>query len=757
MSEFSPPQTAALPRRLTTLYMAALGTIALLTILGQLVVQQAIVQLEGDSRIVNIAGRQRMLSQRLTRLTFELAYLGGPSHRNPSEQPVNTSAISLQAELATIIERDFDTWTKNHEGLQYGSEVLQLPGKNSESVSMLFSNLTPHFGALRKTIDSVLVRYSTAGEAVLESDARKELSFHSDAFLAGMDEIVTRIEQEARDRVNRLRWIERVLLFATMLVLLGEGLFVFSPAVASLSRSLTQLHAISDELEKEKVTAEKANMAKTDFLARVSHELRTPLHAILGMLGLVEQSKLPRIQRTQIRLANEAAASLLSLVDDLLDVASIEQGREIVLHPVNVNIHGLITSIAEVMKPMAIQKGLRFHLTLADALPTAVTVDADRMRQVLTNLLQNAIRYTTHGHVRCNVDTHTEASQVYLRMVVEDTGVGISQEDQDHVFESFNRGNHTDVSNAFGRGMGLGLSITQAMVTKLNGSISLISAVGIGSRFTVVLPIQLGPESKKSIASHENSVKPLPVKLAIAMASKPTALIVDDSRANLLVMQSYLKLLGYRTMSVSSLKESVRRVRRHHFDIVLMDRQLHDGDGLDFPKILGKDLSKKSTKVILVTAEIHLKPNGDGPLAPFANVLYKPVSLIQLKHAIDAANQGCQVREDELAGLAEPNFELLRQKLARHFLDGLSGEIISIQEMLTKKDFGGIAFAAHRLIGSAGNSGLSAMATLGAELHDAASKVKSREIEEVLAKLNQHLLRCRSAAPKSGHGVRRTP
>ena len=734
MSDSASPRSAVLARRLTILYMTALGTIALLTIIGQIAVQQAIIQLEGDSRIVNIAGRQRMLSQRLTRLTFELSCLEGLSPATPSDPVDGSSAISSQAAMASRIERDLETWTKNHEGLRYGSEVLLLPGKNSESVSKLFSNLNPHFGALQKNIESVLGRFHTVGETVLDLDTRKDLSFHSDAFLAGMDSIVTRIEQEARDRVNRLRWIETALLFATMLVLLSEGLFVFSPAVASLSRSLNELHCISDKLESAKVTAENANMAKTDFLARISHELRTPLHAILGMLGLVGQSKLQTEQRTQIRLANEASTSLLSLVNDLLDVASIEQGREILLHPVAVNIHSLINSTAEVMRPMAIQKGLQFHLSLDDVLPPIVTVDADRVRQVLTNLLQNAIRYTIQGHVHCTVDKQTDASQVYLRMVVEDTGVGISQEERNHIFESFNHGHHEDASNAFGRGLGLGLSITQAMVKKLDGSLTLISAVGKGSRFTVVLPIQLMPEGERPLASPSNPpmAETLLRKFATENSSKPTALIVDDAPTNLLLMQSYLKHLGYRTMSVSSLKESIRRVRKHHFDVVLLDRQLPDGDGMDF---LTSVLPLAATKVILVTADIHLRPSSDGPFAPFAAVLYKPVSLAQLKQAIDTPNKGGYSNSSMQPEIDAAGFNLLKKKLARHFFERLPGEIASIQELLAQSDYNGIAFIAHRLAGSAGNADLCALAKLGAQLHEAAIQGKTGDMEKVLAKL----------------------
>ena len=420
MPESIHPRTATLAKRLTILYMAALGAIALLTMIGQLVVQQAIIQLEGDSRIVNIAGRQRMLSQRLTRLTFEMAY--NKEHSKTTD--------SLQSDLAANVRTDLATWTQNHDGLQHGSEVLKLPGKNSRSVNRLFNQITPHFEALRRIIESTLIRSTQDGDQSdqgIDADIRSELGFQSDAFLAGMDDIVTRLEQEARDRVNRLRWIESALLFATIAVLVCEGLFVFSPSVASLTRSLTKLQQTSNELEKAKEAAEKANTAKTDFLARVSHELRTPLHAILGMLGLVEQSKLTFGQRFKIRLANEASTSLLSLVNDLLDVASIELGREIVLHLEEVDLQGLLRSTADVMRPMALQKGLQFHLKLEEALPSLVTVDADKVRQILTNLLQNAIRYTTSGQICCNASIKAEATQVCLQMSVQDTGIGISQ------------------------------------------------------------------------------------------------------------------------------------------------------------------------------------------------------------------------------------------------------------------------------------------------------------------------------------------
>lgn len=725
MHESTKLRTAAVAKRLTILYMAALGTIALLTIIGQFVVQQAIIRLEGDSRIVNIAGRQRMLSQRLTRLTYELAYSKQQSH----------APNSTQSDLAAHIRMDLKTWTENHEGLQHGSEDLRLPGLNSQSVEKLFNALTPHFRSLHGNIETTLVQFRANGEGGFDEAVRNELGYHSDAFLSGMDSIVTRLEEEARDRVSRLRWIETVLLIATIGVLVCEGLFVFSPAVASLNRTLIKLQSTSDELAESKDVAENANRAKTEFLARVSHELRTPLHAILGMLGLVEQGKLRSDQRDKIRLANEASTSLLSLVDDLLDVADIEQGREIVLHPVAVDLHRLISSTAEVMRPMAIQKGLRFELSFDKALPNFAFVDSDKVRQVLTNLLQNAIRYTTSGVVRCNVNILSIASKSCLQMEVEDTGIGISPNDQVRIFASFSRGNHTETSNAFGRGLGLGLAITQAMVKKLDGTLNLTSEVGKGSRFTVSFPIEICDAIDLKIASLANSSQPSPSMFGSVLSSRRTALIVDDSPTNLLVMRLYLKQLGYRTMSVSSLTDCLAKMRKHRFDIVLMDRHLPDGDGLDVARMCLGPNGHLSAKFFLVTAEIHLQPASNERLKAFSGVLHKPVSISQLRLALDSTIPCDIAQSNEWTEIATTDLDRLKQKLSRIFMDGFPRECDTIKGMFATGDYSGIEFVAHRLIGSAGNAGLSDIANLASGLQDAASKRDKKKIGHSLSQL----------------------
>ncbi len=725
MPESTKSRTAAMAKRLTVLYMAALGTIALLTILGQIVVQQAIIRLEGDSRIVNIAGRQRMLSQRLTRLTYELA------HSKQQSQPPD----STQSDLAASIRTDLITWAGNHNGLQYGSEDLQLPGQNSQSVDNLYNALTPHFKSLLGIIHSTLTQFESDGEGGLDDALRKQLGNQSDAFLSGMDSIVTRLEVEARDRVNRLRWIETALLIATISVLVCEGLFVFSPAAASLNRSLTVLQSTSDELEKSKDVAENANRAKTEFLARVSHELRTPLHAILGTLGLVEQSKLCSVHRDKIRLANEASTSLLSLVDDLLDVAAIEQGREIDLHPVVVDLYGLISSTAEVMRPMAIQKGLQFELNLDETMRQSAFLDSDKVRQILTNLLQNAIRYTKSGMVQCNGAVISHGSKCCLQLEVEDTGVGISQKDETQIFASFSGSDLTETSHAFGRGrgLGLGLAITQALVKRLSGTLSLTSEVGKGSRFTISIPIEIRGAIDSKVALVANHAESSARRFGPALSARPTALIVDDSPTNLWLMRSYLKKLGYRTMSVSSLTESLAKIRKHRFDVVLMDRHLPDGDGLDVVSRYSGPKWHLSANLFLITAEVHLQPASDERLKPFSGVLHKPVSIAQLSLALKSTVPGETASRHEWGVIGSSELDRLKQKLAGILLEGFPRELDTIKAMFATADYTGIEFVAHRLIGSAGNAGLSRIVALASQLHEGASTQDRRKIERALA------------------------
>jgi len=314
------------------------------------------------------------------------------------------------------------------------------------------------------------------------------------------------------------------LLAATLLVLFCEGLLVFSPAVASLRRTLDQLQAVTQQLSQAKEVAESANRAKSNFLTRLSHELRTPLHAILGMLGLLRRSSLKPPQQRHLQLTQQAAKTLQSLVNDLLDVAELEAEIEPKLSYEPIKLSNLVQQAIELMRPIADKKNLQMVSEVDPEFPNWISGDPNRLRQIVYNLLQNAIRYTDQGTIRCrcHVDASLDPPQYTLEF--SDTGCGIASENQEKIFESFERVGKSLPTEPFGHGLGLGLPITVTLVKAMGGHLSMESEVGRGTRISVHLPLQ--PMAPKARATK------LVENRSLTRQSRPLALVVDASKAN---------------------------------------------------------------------------------------------------------------------------------------------------------------------------------------------------------------------------------
>ncbi len=474
-------------RTITWLYILALCMVAMLTLTGQGLVQWSLASLQGDSTTVNIAGRQRMLSQRIPKIILALddnrrAIAAGRELQKEDELFEQRSLDELRAGLAT--------WRANHFGLANASKDVGLTRENSQTVEQLFEKIAPDFYQVEMIAQSVLEKTRNRSADVIDDDQRIELLARSDSFLASMDAIVAQYEFEARQRVIRLQYIERGLLLATLLVLVCEGLFIFSPAIASLNKAFERLNAVTNQLELAKENAEQASRAKTQFLARVSHELRTPLHAILGMLGLIRKGRLSSSQGQRVELAYTASRTLRHLVDDLLDVSSVESGAALSLQPVATDAQKLIDDCIRLMTPQAKRKGLSIYATHEISEKAWLLLDEFRLRQILINLLQNAIRYTQLGHIECRawMEHSTAATdyaeQLWLNIAVCDTGCGIAAEDQARIFENFVRLHPPESSRqTIGPRMGLGLPITASLVASMGGTISLKSSPGVGSTF----------------------------------------------------------------------------------------------------------------------------------------------------------------------------------------------------------------------------------------------------------------------------------
>ena len=377
------------------------------------------------------------------------------------------------------------------------------------------------------------------------------------------------------------------------------------------------------KLEENQKALERANSYQKAFLANMSHEIRSPINAVLGMNEMIKRTD--NLEEIKEYAANieEAGGALLSLINDILDFSKIESGNmEIICSEYDVM--SVIRSSYNMVYLRAKEKGLEFRIKNHQDIPKTLYGDEQRIRQIITNLLTNSVKYTQIGYFSLIVDfERIDAENIDLLIMVKDTGSGISKENMEKLFESFQRFDIT--KNRTTEGTGLGLAITRSLVELMNGKIQVKSEGGKGTTFTITIPQRIvNPEPmgcfQKSAEKRKEEYK--------EEFHAPTArvLVVDDMQVNLLVIQGLLKKTLVEVETALSGKDAVMLAKHKQYDVILMDHMMPEMDGIEaFHRIREESEYNKSTPVIMLTANAISGAEAEYLEEGFSDYISKPI------------------------------------------------------------------------------------------------------------------------------------
>jgi signal transduction histidine kinase/CheY-like chemotaxis protein len=378
-----------------------------------------------------------------------------------------------------------------------------------------------------------------------------------------------------------------------------------------------EVAARTQKMAAAKDIAEAANSAKSEFLASMSHEIRTPLNGVVGMIELLDATEMSPPQRRYVQLAQEAADGLIAVINDVLDFSKIEAGK-VQVEAIEFDLHGLAADLTELLVPAATKKKLALSFIVRPNVPRHVIGDPGRVRQVLTNLINNALKFTNHGHVSVRVSLESEtADRLTVRVQVEDSGIGIPAERMDRLFKSFSQVD-ASTTRLFG-GTGLGLAISKQLVELMGGQIGVTSVEDRGTTFWFTLVLGVATTLAESTHSGE-SAKALHGVRARAIEFNPGPnpwkgllqglhlLVAEDNEMNQFIMHETLALAGCTCDIVSDGIAAIKAVERRSYDALLMDSQMPGLDGLEAAcRIREREAAapseRKRLPIITVTAD----------------------------------------------------------------------------------------------------------------------------------------------------------
>lgn len=664
--------------------------------------------------MISYSGYNLMDAARWRKHTYEVINEIRSLRANLEETKVNLAALYINPYMS------FEAFTKSQRELQ----------RNLVNVSEMVQDNKTQTRRIQK-VNTLLNAKSEIWTGHANNLRNHSKSISSDQFrsmLASVntDEINrTLLEIETEEQTLLTRRIARVdndFLRITWLVIfcISVAFMLFFLSTRILHKQIRLRQKIEHDLEEARAKAMEASNLKSSFLANMSHEIRTPLNGIIGMTKLMEQTPLNARQTDYLETIKVSSTSLLSLINEILDLSKIESGK-FQLEETNFELSSLIKSAVAIVDYSAKLKNLEIKTEIDPNVPEFLTGDPLRLRQVLLNLINNAIKFSEHGMIKVRITPKgpDASGSMHLLFEIIDQGIGFDADTKSKLFQSFSQGDGS-MTRKYG-GTGLGLAISKQIVEMMKGTIDVDSVKGIGSRF--YFDVNLGlPHSDAEIQRISNLKPVAPLQGHV--------LIAEDNLVNQKVVSEMLSTMGCTSYVVENGNAAIAALLTEHYDLVLMDAQMPVMDGYEATRLIRKGQAGEDNKMIPILATTANAIKGDIELcleAGMNDYISKPISYNDLafkigkwmgrgQHVVNPLNMDNLKHEDKKSG------NMLLKEVVEIFNEESPAQITRMRQAIADKDYAKIPPIAHNLKSSA--------AVLGAmRLKELAERIENLDLK----------------------------